>query len=87
MNKKKQYFINGLILIIIALLAVTVVPYCADKYRVVIEKTSYSEFEFFVLCAASLFYLFSPKYYKLQVLSIIFAILCYFLFVKIFPLI
>ncbi len=87
MKKQKQYFINGLILIVIALIVITLVPLYADRFGMNIEKYSYSEFEFFVLCAASLFYLFSPKYYKGQVLSIIFAILYDLSFLKFYSLI
>ncbi len=85
MNKQKQYFINGLILLVIAILTVTIVPYLADKWKMAFEKSSFSEFEFFLLTASTLFYLFSPKYYKNQVISIIFAFIFYFTFVKIFP--
>ena len=85
MKKQKQYFINGLILIIIAMMTITIIPYFADKFKIVIEKTSYSEFEFFCLTAAGLFYLFSPKYYKNQVFSILIAYLFYCGFIKIFP--
>ena len=86
MKKQKQYFINGLILIAIAMITITIVTYCADKFGLTIEKASYSEFEFFCLCAGFLFYLFSPKYFKNQVLSILIAYLYYFGFVKIYPL-
>ena len=85
MKKQKQYFINGLILIIIALLIITLIPHFAGKFKIAIEKSTYSEIEFFILCAASLFYLFSPKYYIGQILSIVLAILYYFLFLAIYP--
>jgi len=85
MRKQKQYFINGVILIIIAMMVVTIIPYCADKFKINIEKTSYSEFEFFCLCASSLFYLFSPKYYKNQIFSIFLAYLYYCGFTLLYP--
>ena len=85
MKKQKQYFINGLILIIVALMAVTIVPYCTDRFRLFIEKNVLCEFEFFTLCASALFYLFSPKYYKGQIISILSAYLYYFAFVKLYP--
>ena len=85
MNKQKQYFINGLILLVIAILTITIIPYVADRWKMAFEKSSFSELEFFLLTACTLFYLFSPKYYKNQVISIVFAYLFYFIFVKIFP--
>ncbi len=84
MNKQKQYFINGLILLVVALLFVTIIPYCADRAKFVIDKGSLREFEFFLLTASALFYLFSPKYYKAQFISILCAFLYYFIFLKIF---
>ena len=82
MKKQKQYFINGLILMTIALFSITIVPYLADNFKFFIEKHSLSEFEFFILTAASLFYIFSPKYYKFQLMSILCAFLYYFAFLK-----
>ena len=82
MNKQKQYFINGLILLIIALLMITLIPYCADKLKITVEKSSFSEAEFFFLIASAIFYLFSPKYYKFQLFSIFCAFFYYFVFLK-----
>ena len=87
MNKQKQYFINGIILIIMAIVAISFMPYLADKFKLPFEKSCFPEFEFFALTGASLFYLFSPKYYKAQILSILCAILYYFIFLKIYPII
>ncbi len=84
MNKQKQYFINGLILIVIAILAVTIIPYCFDKLKIAVEKDIFTDFEFFALIAGALFYLFSPKYYKMQILSVICAVIFYCLFAKFF---
>ena len=84
MKKQKQYYINGLILIITGVFAVTVLPYLTDKIGFYFDKSVFSEFEFFVLVAAGLFYLFSPKYYKSQMLSIILAIIFYLIFSNIY---
>jgi len=83
MNKQKQFFINGLILIMIATFATTVIPFLIDKLKIVSEKGFFTEFAFFTLAASAIFYIFSPKYYKEQVLSVIFAIIFYLLFIKI----
>ena len=82
MNKQKQYFINGLILIVIAVLTVTVIPLCIDKLKIAFEKNVFSDIELFVLMTGALFYLFSPKYYKMQVISILGALIFYLLFVR-----
>lgn len=87
MNKQKQYYINGLILISIAIISVTLIPLLADKLKIYTNKDFLCEFEFFSLTAGALYFLFSPKYYKHQVLSIVFIILYYLLFLKIYPLI
>ena len=84
MRKQKQYFINGLILVIIALFSITIAPYLADSFKMVVEKHSFAEFEFFTLTAASLFYIFSPKYYKFQIISVLCAFIYYFAFLKIY---
>ena len=86
MNKQKQYFINGLILIIVAILAVTIIPCTADKFKIVIDKNLFSEFELFTLTACALFYLFSPKYYKAQIISIVCVAIYYFSFIKFYSL-
>lgn len=85
MNKQKQYYINGIILIILALISVTLAPHIADKLKLTIDKSSYAEFEFFLLTAAALFYLFSPKYFKGQILSILLAFLYYWMFLRLYP--
>lgn len=80
-NLQKKYFINGVILIFIALLSVTYLPVVV---KINIENYVYYQIEFFALCAASIFFLFSPKYYKEQVLTIFFAIFLYLLYSKLF---
>lgn len=79
LNHQTQYFINGIILIIIALLSVTILP---KSNLLSIPKYAYYQIEFFVLCAASIYFLFSPKYYKGQILTILLGIIYYILFVK-----
>lgn len=86
LNHQTQYFINGVILIVIGLLCVTIFP------QIVREKISffavanytYYQAEFFTLCAAAIFFLFSPKYYKEQILTILLGLIYYILFVKLY---
>lgn len=80
LNTQTKYFINGIILLFLGLLCATFVPLNALS----VEKYIYLQVEFFLLCASAIYYLFSPKYYPQQILSIFIGILYYFLFVKIF---
>ena len=43
----------------------------------------YTEIEFFMLAACSVYYLFSPKYYRYQIISIALALTYYFVFVRV----
>ena len=84
-NHQTKYFINGVILIGLALFCVTYLPFILkSKMSVVVSNYIYYQVEFFALCAASIFFLFSPKYYKEQILVILFGILYYSLFVKLY---
>lgn len=84
-NHQTKYFINGVILIGLALFCVTFLPFILkSKMSVVVSNYIYYQVEFFALCAASIFFLFSPKYYKEQILVILFGILYYSLFVKLY---
>ena len=74
-----QHFINGVILLFLGVLSVTFFPMFV---KLGWEKYVYLQIEFFFLACASVFFLFSPKYYKQQIMSVIFAILFYFMFVK-----
>ena len=81
LSTQGKYFINGVMLICLALLSVTIIPMCA---KLNFEKYIYVQAEFFFLCCASIFYLFSPKFYKYQITSIVIALFLYFLFVKLY---
>ena len=82
-NHQTKYFINGVILIILALFCVTFLPFLIkNKANLMISSYIYFEIEFFLLSAASIFFLFSPKYYQNQILVILLGILYYILFAK-----
>lgn len=83
LNLQAKYFINGLILLILALFSITFLPVILkNNFNIIFENYVYIQIEFFLLVAASMFYLFSPKYYGAQVLSVVFGIAYYFLFSK-----
>lgn len=79
LNNQIKYLINGIILLILGVFSVTFLPLLIKFH---IERYVYLQIEFFFLCCASIFYLFSPKYYKIQILTILWAVLYYLLFVK-----
>lgn len=85
MNWKHQtkYFINGIILVALALFCVTFLPFILkSRVSMIIPGYVYFQVEFFALCAAAIFFLFSPRYYKEQVLVILLGVLYYSFFVK-----
>ena len=86
-NLQIKYFINGLILLALALYSITFLPIVLkERFGLVFENYIYVELEFFLLVAASIFYLFSPKYYQYQIYSILFGIIYYSFFVKLYSL-
>jgi hypothetical protein len=85
-NIQIKYFINGLILLFLALCSITHLPIILkEKCGLIFENYIYVELEFFLLVACAIFYLFSPKYYQYQIYSIIFGIIYYSFFVKFCP--
>ena len=84
-NHQTKYFINGVILIAIALFCVTFLPpLLKAKGSFIIQNYVFYQVEFFALIAAAIFFLFSPKYYKEQIALIILGALYYILFVKLY---
>jgi len=85
LNSQEKYFINGVILLILAILCVTFLPLAIKaKTSFIIQNYIYYQIEFFVLCATAIYFLFSPKYYFHQIICIILSALSYFLFVKLY---
>lgn len=83
LTHQEKYFINGVILLVIAMLCVTYLPpLIKAKTSFVVQNYIYYQIEFFALCACAIYYLFSPKYYKEQIFTILCAVLYYILFVK-----
>ena len=83
LNHQTKYFINGIVLIVMALLTVTVLPpIIKAKTGFIIQNYIYDQIEFFALMAGAIYFLFSPKYYKEQILITLLGMLYYILFVK-----
>lgn len=83
LNNQSKYFINGLFLLTFAVASVTHIPIILKtNFNLIFSAWLYYQIEFFLLCACAVFYLFSPKFYKYQVISVVFAFAYYVLFVK-----
>lgn len=83
LTNQAKYFINGIVLIIVGLFCVTFAPSIVKSSTGhIIQNYIYYQIEFFTFCAASIFYLFSPKFFKGQILTILLGILYYILFMK-----
>ena len=84
LSNQTKYFINGVILLSLACFSVTLLPLIIKTTPIsaIIKNYIYYEIEFFLLSASAIFYLFSPKYYKYQILSILVFMFIYNHFVK-----
>ena len=88
MKKQTKFFINGVFLLALALLCVTIFPAILKHSTrfAHIENYIYYEIEFFLLTAGALYFAVSPRHYKNQILVILIGVLYYVLFVRLYPL-
>jgi len=86
LEKQKQYFINGIFLVALGLLSVTIAPLIIKQAKgfASVENYVFYEFEFIFFLAAALYFVFSPKYYKGQIVCAFIGILYYILFTAIY---
>lgn len=88
MKFQTKYYILGNIFLVLAMFLATLAPIAAKTLGInYIETYSYVALKLLFLIIAATYYLFSPRYYKFQVMNIFSAILFYFIFVKFFNLI
>ncbi len=88
MKRQTKYFLIGSIFLLTAMICITFLPAIIRfKTSFHIKEYIYVQIEFFLLLIASIFYLFSPKFYIQQIKVIILAIFYYVCFVKFYPLI
>lgn len=81
LDNQIKYFINGIILIFLGLYSVTYLPGVIKLHSsIIIANYVFYQIEFFLLVAGAIFFLFSPRYYKWQMVIIVFAIFYYCLF-------
>ncbi len=87
LKRQTKYFTIGLLCLILAMFCITFLPVILKLYvkNIIFQNYIYVQIEFFLLAVCSIFYLFSPKYYFSQVVSIIFGIFYYLMFVKAYP--
>lgn len=81
-SNKRKNFIIGTIFLFIALFSITIFPLILKSYHKSFSNNSYILIEFILLAISTFFYCFSYKYYKYQIISILYAILFYFIFAQ-----
>ncbi len=87
MKRQTKYFIFGLLVLICAVFCTTFLPLIVKNcfYKINVENYIYFEIEFLLLVLGGVLFLFSPKYYKFQMLSIALLMIFYEIFIKIYP--
>lgn len=76
---QKRYFIKGTIMLCGAVFAITILPYIFHNYlKQGFENYIFTEIEFIMLAMCGIFYIFCPRYYKLQYVAILIAFLLYY---------
>ncbi len=81
--KEKKFFILGIICLIFALFTITILPCILKKQGLFYPDNYYIWLEFMFLVLTSIFYHISPKYYDIQMFSILTAMLYYIFFAKV----
>jgi len=81
-KSQKKYFIIGTLFLICAILSVTIAPLVVKTFlfNVNIENYIYVEIEFLLLTLCGVYYLFSPKYYNFQFITIGITFLFYYIY-------
>ena len=83
---KRLYFFIGTIFLFVALFCITGFPLIIKHLYKPLDNNFYRVLEFLLLAASCFFYVFSHRYYKYQIISILYAILFYFAFVQFYEL-
>ena len=82
---QKKYFITGFIFIFLAMMAITLAPIALRRiFHIYLSNQTYSMIELSLLIIGSIFYVFSPKYHRKQLYSIVLAFLYYIIFARIY---
>jgi len=83
MKRQLKYFLLGAFFLFGAMLTITLLPVVLKEFYIKINPLFLSQIELFLLLSAAVLFLFSPKYYKWQILCVLYAILYYLLFLRI----
>lgn len=85
LSLQAKYFIIGVVLTILGLISCTLLPLFM-KSKTSFDDVNYVYFviEFFMFNAASVFFLFCPKYFKGQIITVLAGVLYYISFVNYF---
>ncbi len=79
---KKQCFIIGTIFLFIAIMSITFLPLIVKHFYKPISNNYYRFIELIMLTISTAYYIFSYKYYKYQVIAVLYGILFYYAFVQ-----
>lgn len=86
MKHQTKLYVSGTLFLIFAMFIITFAPPLFKIFKITsVEQHSFIQIEFFFLFMCAGFYCLSLKYYRRQILNIIFSFLYYFLFVKLYP--
>ncbi len=83
MKREKIFFSSGVVFLILALFSVTFLPLILKHLGIYFLDYVFIRLEFVLLLICSILYHFSPKYYDLEIFSVLVGILYYIFFIKI----
>lgn len=83
MKRQLKYFLLGTLFVFLAALIVTLFPVILNEFGFKIKPLIFSQIELFLLILSGVFYIFCPKYYRWQILVILYGICYYFIFLRV----
>lgn len=83
MKRQLRYFLLGSFFLFLGVLFVTLFPVILKEFYIKINPLFLSQIELFLLLSAAVLFLFCPKYYKWQILAVLYAIAYYLIFIKV----
>lgn len=84
LNRQLKYYLKGTVVLFCAMFCITLLPTFLKfvNFELIIGEFTFVLLEFFLCTLGAILYLFSPKYYKWQVITVLLCVLYYFLFKK-----
>lgn len=85
-SNKKIYYILGSIFLFIGLFCITLLPVLLKAFYKPLGDNVYRIFELIFFILGSVCYLSSYKYYKYQIITLLYVALFYYVFTQFYPL-